>query len=661
MVAAVSASLNPKISSQGGTHQNPKRPPLLPSEADNGVVGPRRPKSREVTSRYMSSNSSTSTTSTSVTSSSYSSSSNSSSSRRYPSPLVSRTVAMTPMPAASSVIKRSQSVERRRPVTPRPSTPGNASEMSAAARLLVTSTKSLSVSFQGQSFSLPISKTKPAPSTNNLSNVRKGTPERRKAATPVRDQTENSKPIDQHRWPGRSRQVNYLTRSFDCTTEKKKLGGSGSVIRALQQSMIDESSKASFDGRLKVESCNAGLEKAVQLIVDANSAVGSAVTSGPVASDSESVSSGSTSGVQECATVTHAPGGPRNIMVPARFWQETNNRLRRMPEPGSPVSKNNGMKTVVPPKLVATKKLLNDSPISSPRGVSSTSRGLSSPLRGAARPVSPSKIGAARPASPNKIMTPLTTSSPSRGMPSPSRVRYGAASTLSNNLSNTPSILSFAADIRRGKMGENRIVDAHLLRLLYNRHLQWRFVNARTDASLLVQRVTAEKSLYNAWVTTSKLRCSVISKRMELQLLKQNLKLYSILKGQILYLDDWDLVDRDHSSSLSGAIEALEASTLRLPVVGGARADTQNVKDAVCSAVDMMQAMASSICSLLPKVEQVNSVVSELANITAEERALLDQCKDILSTLTAMQVKDCSLRTHILQLKRIPSRLTTEV
>lgn len=40
---------------------------------------------------------------------------------------------------------------------------------------------------------------------------------------------------------------------------------------------------------------------------------------------------------------------------------------------------------------------------------------------------------------------------------------------------------------------------------------------------------------------------------------------------QMLYLDNWDLMDRDHSSSLSGATEALEASTVRLPVGGGAR------------------------------------------------------------------------------------------
>lgn len=40
---------------------------------------------------------------------------------------------------------------------------------------------------------------------------------------------------------------------------------------------------------------------------------------------------------------------------------------------------------------------------------------------------------------------------------------------------------------------------------------------------------------------------------------------------QMLFLDDWDLMDRDHSSSLSGTTEALEASTVRLPVGGGAR------------------------------------------------------------------------------------------
>lgn len=643
MVAAVStttAALNSKTTPRGGPRpqqqprQNPTRRPLVPSESDNAIAPPRRPKSREVTSRYMSSSSSSSTTTTTTTATSLNNS------RRCPSPLVSRTAAastatITPMP---SVTKRSQSVERRRAVTPRPNSldlrigTGNG-EVSAAQKLLFTSTRSLSVSFQGESFSLQVSKAKPAPSPSP--NVRKGTPERRKvttttATTPARgsDQTENSKPaMDQQRWPARLRQANCMTRSLDCSDEKRNLSGSSGVVRALQNSMLD--TRASFDGRLS------SIELAA---VEGNSTIGSETQSDPIASDTESVSSGSISGAQDCnSSGLQGQRGNRGIIVPARFWSETNNRSKRQPEPCSPLAKNVGAKAVTP-KLIAPKKLSIDNPVSSPHGVVN-SRGNLSPIRGALRPASPSKLGM---------------SSPLRGM-SPSRMRNAVvAATPSSNLSNTPSILSFAADVRRGKIGDNRIVDAHLLRLLHNRFLQWRFVNARADAALYAQKLNAERSLYNAWVTSSKLRESVRAKRTELQLLKQNLKLTSILKGQMTYLEEWPLTDRDYSSSLSGATEALRASTLRLPVVGGAKADIQNVKDAICSAVDVMQAMASSICLLSSKVGNVNSLVAELSKLSVKEHALLDHCKDFLSTNAAMQVTECSLRTHIIQLKRVP-------
>ncbi|XP_042989294.1 QWRF motif-containing protein 2-like isoform X2 [Carya illinoinensis] len=599
MVAAVSTTLNPKATTRSGPPQNPTRPPLLPSDPDNAVSPHRRSKSRQVTSRYMSSSSSSISTPSST-----------SNSRRCPSPLVSRTTTMTPMPSVSSLAKRSQSVERRRTATPRPSSldsragSGNG-EVSAAQKLLFTSARSLSVSFQGESFSLQVSKAKPAPSPSP--SVRKGTPERRKATTPARavDKTENSRlGTDQQRWPARLRQANCMSRSLDCTDERKKVGGPGSVVRALQSSMADVR-VSSFDGRLGSES-----EKTVEFAVVGDSGIGSAEArwSDPVvASDTESVSSGSTSGAQDNGGGDggQGPRVPRGIMVPARFLQDAHNRLRRQPEPCSPSAKNVGTKTMAPPKLIAPKKLSIDCPVLSPRGVVN-SRGQLSPVRGAVRPASPSKLGTS------------AISSPLRGS-SPCRIRNAMAGTPNSYLSNTPSILSFAADIRSGKIGDNRIVDAHLLRLLHNRFLQWRFVNARAGAALSVQRLNAEMT----------------------------------------YLEEWALMDWDYSSSLSGATEALKASTLRLPVVGGAKADVQNVKDAICSAVDVMQAMASSICLLLSKVGDVNSLVAELAKISVKERALLHQGNDLLSTIAAMQVTECSLRTHaVQQLKRQPSNLT---
>ncbi|KAL0323010.1 UNVERIFIED_CONTAM: hypothetical protein Sangu_1920300 [Sesamum angustifolium] len=228
MVIAV-ASKPKQLSSQ-----NPKRPPLLRSDTDN--ASPCRPKAREVTSRYLSfstssssnSSSSTNTTSTSVTSGS------SIYSRRSQSPMLSsRASIATPK---SAVKERAVSAERRRPAAA-------AATTFSAERMQMTSMRSLMVSFQGESFSLPVNKVKPSPtSVGTPGGLRKGTPERRKAGmTPSRVQTErgreNSRPSDQlHRWPGRSRgQNSSFLRSMDYSSERGNLNGSMTELNELKQ------------------------------------------------------------------------------------------------------------------------------------------------------------------------------------------------------------------------------------------------------------------------------------------------------------------------------------------------------------------------------------------------------------------------------------------
>ena len=104
---------------------------------------------------------------------------------------------------------------------------------------------------------------------------------------------------------------------------------------------------------------------------------------------------------------------------------------------------------------------------------------------------------------------------------------------------------------------------------------------------------------------------------------------------QMAYLEEWSILERDYADSLSGIVEALTASILCLPVTDGAKvvnsiplykivctcsllfcvlklkfffatlylqADIQDVKNAVGSAVDIMQTIGSSICTLLAKV-----------------------------------------------------------
>ncbi|XWS68114.1 hypothetical protein CRYUN_Cryun04dG0062600 [Craigia yunnanensis] len=653
------------------TTKTTKRPPLK----DNGSTIARKPRGRQVSSRYLSPSPSPSSTSSSSSSSSSAATTAAKTTTRFPSPLISRSTnttatrnktttrfpsliscstnaSSTSTPSStmmSSLPKRSQSVDRRRPGGQVSlGNNGSATELLAATKMLITSTRSLSVSFQGEAFSLPISKTK-AQVGSTL--TRKATPERRRA-TPVRDHGENSKPVDQHRWPGNSGS-NPLSRSLDCSGERKMFGSGAMLAKSLQQSMmLDESiRRVSFDGSRRL---SLDLGSAAELLKEANKQnpdanfvnEASCVSCDLTASDTDSVSSGSTnSGVQECggSGISIGRSGPRNIVVPARFWQETNSRLRRLQDPGSPLSTSPGSRIGAPAKFSPLKRFSSDGAVSSPRT-------MASPIRGGTKPASPSKLWTS------------SASSPLRGL-SPGRVRNAVGVQMIGNSVNTSSILSFSVDIRRRKKGEDRIVDAHMLRLLYNRYLQLRFANARADATFMVQKLSAEKNLWNAWVTTSELRHSVTLKRIKLLLLRQKLKLTSILKAQIAHLEAWVLLERDHSSSLLGATKALKASTLRLPIVGKAIADIQNLKDAVSSAVDVMQAMVSSIFLLSSKVEEMNSLVAELASVTAKERVLLEQCNDFLSTLAAIKVKDCSLRTHIIQLNRVSttSSLTTHV
>ncbi|KAL0368954.1 UNVERIFIED_CONTAM: QWRF motif-containing protein 2 [Sesamum calycinum] len=503
MVIAV-ASKPKQLSSQ-----NPKRPPLLRSDTDN--ASPCRPKAREVTSRYLSfstssssnSSSSTNTTSTSVTSGS------SIYSRRSQSPMLSsRASIATPK---SAVKERAASAERRRPAA--------AATTFSAERMQMTSMRSLMVSFQGESFSLPVNKVKPSPtSVGTPGGLRKGTPERRKAGmTPSRDQTErgreNSRPSDQlHRWPGRSRgQNSSFLRSMDYSSERGNLNGSMTELNELRTTTADE---------------NSGNEV-------------------------ESTASGS---------VNQLRRGPRGITIPTRVWQEVNSRALKVPDPASPasemhqekVSKTNWYEEIskyIPSEVFPCKGL------SPSRGceVSFTKQGLE-----------------------------FINWCSVEGMPSPTRTRNGASNLMNvDNTCSTPSILSFAADVRRGKLGESRIVDAHNLRLLHNRQLQWR----------------ASKCEGRECPVGTETGSRGVKMKGKIDVLVEANKLFPFGNYE-LHLVNWDLIDRDHWNSLSGAIKALEASTIRLPVVGGARADVQKVQEAISSAVDVMQAMASSVCSL---------------------------------------------------------------
>ncbi|XP_039058745.1 AUGMIN subunit 8-like isoform X5 [Hibiscus syriacus] len=613
---------------------DPTRPPLVSAEKNNGPLNTRHSRTREVSSRHKSPTPSTP-----------------SGPRRCPSPTPSRT---TPTPSPG-VQKRAVSAERKRPATPPPlqitSTPVNDSSTAApiSSRRLSTgripdslwpsTMRNLSVPFQSGTLSPVSKKEKEKPVSNvsldrtlrpssNVAHIkqsetstlsRKPSPERKRShleGENAPDQSENAKPvdglpsrlIDHHRWPSRiggKLSSNSPNKSVDQGCKiVKNLSTPNLELSSLKRMPVSDSSakpllKSSNDaGRL--------------LSIDDIGRVGFAATSiddkPRRASFPASILSPSSLDKTPLTTSGSQSQSPRKTSV-------SRGVSPHLPRPSTPTARG------------ASPNSRGVSP--TPRGVSPTPKVVSPTSRG----VSPTPRGV----------------NPTPRVVSPTRMR---TSTLSSQSHSSTSVLSFVTDCKKGRKGVNSMEDAHQLRLLYNRYLQWRFANAHAEAVFDIQKVNSEETLYNVWNDTLDLCNALIKEKINLQWLKLELKLDSLLNHQMAYLDNWALLERDHISSLAGAEEDLEASTLLIPITGGAKADIESLKAAICSAVDVMQAMGSSICSLLPKVEGVNYRVSELAAIGAQEKNMLDQCEALLSSTAAMQLEECSLMAHLTQTKQ---------
>ncbi|KAK7388400.1 hypothetical protein VNO78_23216 [Psophocarpus tetragonolobus] len=585
-------------------HRTRTRQPLVPAEKNNANTT-RRSATREISSRYRSPSPTPATP------------------RRCPSPSLTRT---TP-PASSKLLpKRAQSAERKRPATPpsppRPSTPVQESsiDVQLSSRRMVGSRmpetlwpstmRSLSVSFQSDTISIPVSvckKEKPVTSASDRTlrpnsniahkqvetpNVRKPTPERKRSPLKGKnasDQTENSKPvdglhsrlIDQRRWPSR-------IGGKVCSSESN----SGIDHTDKTARMLNSSAPRIGVSSLRRLSLPGEASKPLQKASSDGARLMLLVESGRIVSQVKPV--------DDRLQVLRS-----HKFVPATTLDKT----------GLAVA---GIRS----QSFSTSGSRFPSPTKTSVISSSSSRG-----------VTPSR---SRP------------STPPRGV-SPSRIRPINSSNQSNN---SISVLSFIADFKKGKKGAALIEDAHQLRLLYNRYLQWRFVNAQAEDVFYIQNATAKKSLYNVWHSTLSIWESIIRKRINLQQLQLELKLNSILNYQMTYLDDWAVLESDHIDALSGAVEDLEASTLRLPLTGEAKADIEHLKLAICSAVDAMQVMGSAICPLFSLAESMNNLISEAAIVSAQEKAMLDECEALLNFATAMQVEEYSLRTHFMQIKQ---------
>lgn len=207
------------------------------------------------------------------------------------------------------------------------------------------------------------------------------------------------------------------------------------------------------------------------------------------------------------------------------------------------------------------------------------------------------------------------------------------------------------ASVVGGRKVAGKQEDVHQLRLLDNRYVQYRFLSARAEAAAKVKAAAAENSLFGLAERISGLRESVAGKRAEVEKIKRIQRLCSIVSDEVPYLDQWSEVEEFYSSCLTGATSALHKASLRLPILGGVRVNCEEISEVIDSAVQLLEPVTPCVGNLLPKVEEVDGVASNLAQVIASERALIEECGNLLYQAQHMQMRECSLRSQLMQLK----------
>ncbi|KAK9089503.1 hypothetical protein Scep_028585 [Stephania cephalantha] len=234
--------------------------------------------------------------------------------------------------------------------------------------------------------------------------------------------------------------------------------------------------------------------------------------------------------------------------------------------------------------------------------------------------------------------------------PQPTPSRSG-----SNCLPPHPSSMKTQVEARKGKKATSTAEHVHALRLIQNRYLQWRYANAKAEATMNVQSHTVERSFYALLVKKSEMHDSVQRKRVELGYLKKLAMLSSIMGAQMPYLDEWSTLECEYSSSLSGAIKALQDASVQLPISGNVKLNIGELEESLKSALNLMETVSSQIYNFLPKAKTIDTSISSLAEMVSRERALVEECGDLLTKMHNLQVEECSLRGQLIQLRKMSS------
>nr|GEW31757.1 QWRF motif-containing protein 7 [Tanacetum cinerariifolium] len=196
--------------------------------------------------------------------------------------------------------------------------------------------------------------------------------------------------------------------------------------------------------------------------------------------------------------------------------------------------------------------------------------------------------------------------------------------------------------------------DRHCYKLMNNRLLQWRFANAQAETAMSNVKTLAEKKAFNAWLKILALRNSNVAKRMEVQKLENDIKMYHILNSQLFLLEKWSRMEAKNFEAVGRVVRKLSVAALNVPLVHDSKGDVLAVRDEMNTATTLLENMESTITKLSDQAEKSCYMLTELSIIAKQEKECLEELQTWMSNVESLkfrmiQEKERSLRAHLIQ------------
>ncbi|KAK9075199.1 hypothetical protein SSX86_003520 [Deinandra increscens subsp. villosa] len=205
---------------------------------------------------------------------------------------------------------------------------------------------------------------------------------------------------------------------------------------------------------------------------------------------------------------------------------------------------------------------------------------------------------------------------------------------------------------RQKKVVSSEDIDRHCFILTNNRLLQWRFANARAETTTSMVGTLTKKKMFNAWLKILATRNSNMVKRMEVEKLKNDIKLYHIMNSQLFLLEKWSRMEAKNFEAVGRVVRKLSVVSINVPLLHDSKGDALDVSNVLDTATTLLENIESTVSQLNHEVvEKSCYLLTELSVIAKEEIESLVELQTLMTDVVSLKEKERSLQGHLIQTK----------